>query len=83
MYYVEIPAIASIIDVMKTTVWGESGFPARLLEYLTSYKPIIGDYLRYTPFPARASFGDKVRRKIRTKAIQIQKFKKMPYTGQV
>ena len=31
MYYVEIPAIASIIDVMKTTVWGESGFPARLL----------------------------------------------------
>ena len=29
MYYVEIPAISSIIDVMKT--WGESGFPARLL----------------------------------------------------
>jgi len=43
------------------------------LEYLTSYTPIIGDYLGYTPFPARASFGDKVRRKIRTKAIQIQK----------
>ena len=32
MYYVETPAIASIIDVMKTTVWGESGFPARLLD---------------------------------------------------
>ena len=31
MYYVETPAIASIIDVMKTTVWGESGFPARFL----------------------------------------------------
>ena len=31
MYYVETPAIASIIDVTKTTVWGESGFPARLL----------------------------------------------------
>ena len=32
MYYVETPAISSIIDVMKTTVWGESGFPARFLE---------------------------------------------------
>ena len=31
MYYVEPPAITSISDVMKTTVWGESGFPARLL----------------------------------------------------
>ena len=31
MYYVETPAISSIIDVMKTTVWGESGFPARFL----------------------------------------------------
>ena len=31
MYYVETPAIASITDVMKTTVWGESGFPARFL----------------------------------------------------
>ena len=31
MYYVESPAISSIIDVMKTTVWGESGFPARFL----------------------------------------------------
>ena len=36
MYYVETPAIASIIDVMKTTVWGESGFPARLLEQIVS-----------------------------------------------
>ena len=32
MYYVEIPAIASIIVAKKTTTWGESGFPARLLE---------------------------------------------------
>ena len=31
MYYVETPAISSIIDVMKTTVWRESGFPARFL----------------------------------------------------
>ena len=31
MYYVETPAISSTIDVMKTTVWGESGFPARFL----------------------------------------------------
>ena len=31
MYYVETPAISSIIDVMKTTVWGESRFPARFL----------------------------------------------------
>ena len=32
MYYVESPAISSIIDVMKMTVWGESRFPARFLE---------------------------------------------------
>ena len=32
MYYVATPVISSIIDVMKTTVWGESRFPARLLE---------------------------------------------------
>ena len=32
MYYVETPAISSIIDVMKTTVWRESRFPARFLE---------------------------------------------------
>ena len=32
MYYVETPAISSIIDVMKTTVWGESRFPARFLD---------------------------------------------------
>ena len=31
MYYVETPAMSSIIDVMKTTVWGESRFPARFL----------------------------------------------------
>ena len=31
MYYVETLAISSIIDVMKTTVWGESRFPARFL----------------------------------------------------
>ena len=31
MYYVESPAISSIIDVMKMTVWGESRFPARFL----------------------------------------------------
>ena len=30
-YYVETPAISSIIDVMKTTTWGESGFPSEFL----------------------------------------------------
>ena len=34
MYYVEPPAISSIIDVMKTTVWGESRFPASFLEVI-------------------------------------------------
>ena len=27
----QAPAATSIIDVKKTTAWGESGFPARLL----------------------------------------------------
>ena len=40
MYYVESPAISSIIDVMKMTVWGESRFPARFLG---------GDWARIQP----------------------------------
>ena len=42
MYYVESPAISSIIDVMKMTVWGESRFPARFLGTWQASVPVVG-----------------------------------------
>ena len=55
MYYVETPAITSIIDVMKTTVWGESGFPARLLGVVEKED---GQFVSSCPQLGVASCGD-------------------------
>ena len=61
MYYVEIPAISSIVDVMKTTVWGESGFPARLLAAV--YGEITFDHIyddTYRAEPRYQAFRQRV-----------------------
>ena len=54
MYYVETPAISPTIDVMKTTVWGESGFPAR---FLGSELEDFGGVARFATVVQREKWG--------------------------
>ncbi len=46
------------------------------LECLTRYMSIIGDYLRYTSFPARASFRKKCVRKTASKLLKYKSLRK-------